>query len=224
MLTVPLLVYGADLPLKEAIVLSLWIVAFVSLVAAISQRAWRVVQWRLLSFFGMGGMLGGVAGALLGGWVAEWLQHLLFSLLLLLVAFWMLRVKLSHVKQPDVPCHCAKTFFVGVLLGIATGLLGVGGGFLMVPVLIMMGISHLPTAVAHSLILISINALAAGVTYIGTVSLPLELLVGIALLAGVGSLLGCYLLKKIPVNRLQSAFSLVLFFVGISMLTDLMFY
>ncbi len=221
MLTVPLLVYGGGVPLKEAIALSVWIVAFVSLVAALNQRAWKVVQWRLLVFFGFGGACGGVLGALLGGWVSEWLQHLLFSLLVLVVAWWMVKVKLSSVKQPDIPCNCPKTFVVGILLGIATGLLGVGGGFLMVPVLIMMGVSHLPTAVAHSLILISVNAIAAGITYLGVVPISTNILLSVAVLAGVGSIIGGIMLKRLPVGHLQKGFSAVLLGVGGMMLGDL---
>jgi len=220
MLAVPLLIYGGGLPLKEAIALSVWIVALVSLVAATNQRVWRVLQWRLLIFFGVGGVIGGVLGALLGGWVPEWVQYLLFILLLFVVAGWMIKVKPSKVRQPAVPCNCPVTLLLGVVMGFATGLLGVGGGFLMVPALIALGISHLPTAVAHSLVLITFNAAAAGVTYLGVVPVPYPLLITVVLLAGAGSLLGGFLLKRLPVERLQSGFALLLALVGAGMLVD----
>ena len=223
MLTVPLLVYGAGLPLKQAIVMSVWIVGAVSLAAAIQQRAWRVVRPGLLAFFGAGGILGGILGAVLGAWIAEWIQQLLFSLLVFVVAWWTLKIRLDEVQQPPAPCNCMVALMLGTGMGIVTGILGVGGGFLMVPTLIALGISHLPTAVAHSLVLITGNAFASGLTYVGQVAVALDLLIGISLLAGVGSLIGSLLLKRLKVEKLQRGFSVLLVIVGGAMLLDLLF-
>jgi len=223
MLTVPLLMYGAGLPLKQAIAASIWIVGGVSLVAALQQRAWQVIRPGLLVFFSIGGITGGIVGAWLGSWIASYLQQLLFGTLLLIVSIWTWRTHLHEEAQPAASCHCLMAVFAGSVLGLLTGLLGVGGGFLMVPILIALGISHFPTAVAHSLILISINAAASGLTYLGTVPTESRMLIAVGLLAILGSLIGSHLLKRIPRKPLQRGFSIGLGLLGITMLLQLWF-
>jgi uncharacterized membrane protein YfcA len=221
MLTVPLLVYGAGLPLKQAIASSLWIVAAVSVVAAFHQRAWRVVQPALLAFFSIGGIVGSIGGAWLGAWIDAALQQALFGILLLIVAGWTWRTRLHEAPPPTGTCHCLAALVVGIGLGVLTGLLGVGGGFLMVPALIALGISHFPTAVAHSLVLITINATTSGITYLGQVPSSPETMLLVGSLAAVGSIVGSHLLRRIPLAPLQRAFSLGLALLGVFMLIQL---
>jgi uncharacterized membrane protein YfcA len=221
MLTVPLLVYAAGLPLKQAIASSVWIVASVSLVAAFHQRAWRVIQPALLAFFSIGGIAGSIGGAWLGARIDPALQQALFGILLVVVAVWTWRARLHEAPPPTGACHCMLALVLGTGLGVLTGVLGVGGGFLMVPALIALGISHFPTAVAHSLLLITINATASGITYLGQVPSSVEMLVLVGSLAAVGSIIGSRLLKRIPLKPLQHAFSIGLALLGIIMLIQL---
>lgn len=221
MITVPLLTYGLGLPLKEAIAMALWIVALVSLVSLLQQRAWRVLQPRLLIFFGIGGAIGGVLGAKLGVAVPEWSQQLLLGLLICGVALWMRRACLAPVAAPARQCRCLLALVCGIALGTLTGLLGVGGGFLMVPTLIALGISHLRTAVAHSLVLITVNAIVAGWVYSGEVSIALNIVGWVAALAALGSIGGGILASRIHAKYLQSAFSLGLIALGLGMLIEL---
>lgn len=222
MLSVPLLIYGIGLPIKEAVVMSIWLVAAVSLVAALHQRVWRVLRFKLLAFFAVGGVLGGALGARLAGSMPDALQQFLFVVLLLGVSLWMLRVKSGVTQEPEVPCNCLLTLVVGVLVGALTGVLGVGAGFLMVPILISMGISHLPTAVAHSLVLIACNAMAAGISYIGVVSVELDMLVWFVLLAALGALVGGRLLTRLPMHKVQGGFTVFLLLIALFMLVDLL--
>ena len=220
MLTVPILMYGAALPIKQAIAVSLWIVAAVSLIAATQQRAWRVLQPNLLFFFALGGIGGSVLGAWTGIWIMPFVQQLLFGILLLTVSWWLTHVRLSQYGERQ-PCRCGLAILAGAGLGMVTGLLGVGGGFLMVPTLIALGVSYLPTAVAHSLVLIAINATISAVTYAHTVELPATLMVAIVLIAAAGSLVGGRLLYRLPVHRMQSFLSLALAVIGLGMLAQL---
>ncbi len=216
MLTVPLLTYAVGMPIKEAIATSLWIVAVVSLIAATQQRAWQVVRLNLLLFFGGGGVLGGMLGAWIGTWIASWIQQALFAALLLGVAWWMRHVKLSETHV-ETPCPCGLALVTGMALGLATGLLGVGGGFLIVPALLFLGISHLPTAVTHSLVLIAFHATAGGLVYLDKIPQSPRLVLSIALLAGLGSLVGSRLLHRLPRAPLQRAFSMGLAALGLAM-------
>lgn len=221
MLTVPLLSYGAGLPFKEAIATSLWVVAVVSLIATTQQRGWQVLRPKLLAFFMVGGIIGGLTGAWTGSWIAVWIQQALFALLLLLVAWWMQRVKLSDHYE-EKPCRCGLALLIGTGHGLLTGLLGVGGGFLMVPSLLLLGISHLPTAVVHSLVMIACNATVSGLVYLKNTEVSLSLIITVSVLAGIGSLIGSRLLLRLSKERLQQGFSIGLFILGLAMFGQLL--
>ena len=220
MLTVPLLIYGLGMPIKTAIAASLWIVAAISLIAATQQRAWRVLEPRLLGFFGLGGIGGGAVGAWVGTWINPLIQETLFAILLIAVSIWMSRKKLD-AEDGEFECPCGLTLVVGFCLGIITGLLGVGGGFLMVPALLILGISRMPIAVAHSLILISFNAVVSGSIYIKGLSLDGNMIMLIIILGSIGSLIGSWLIRIIPTSRLQQGFSIGLAILGVAMLGKL---
>lgn len=221
MLTVPLLIFGAGLSVKQSIAASVWIVGGVSVVAAVQQRAWRVLRWDLLVFFGLGGLFGGIGGAWLGARIPAALQQVLFALLLWAVAVWTWRARLHDAPAAAPHCRCPLALVAGVAMGLLTGLLGVGGGFLMVPILIALGISHFPTAVAHSLALIAVNAAASGITYLGIIPSDGRLLLTVGLLAAAGSVAGSHLLKRLPRRPLQRGFAVILAVLGGVMLMQL---
>lgn len=218
MLTVPLLTYGLHMPMKQAVAASLWIVAAVSLVALFRQRAWQSLQLRMLAVFAAGGMAGSTAGAHLGMAMSSSLQAGIFGALVLFVAWWMRRPKPVAESDIQSSCRCVLTFFTGVVLGIATGVLGVGGGFMMVPALIWLGVSDYKSAVAHSLVLIVINALTAGISYATNMQMAIDPILAIAVLASLGSLVGGTLLARHSGEQLQSAFSIMLLVIGALML------
>jgi len=222
MLAVPLLAYGVGMPLKSAIAASLWIIVVVSLMALLRQRAWTQVQPKLLLYFMAGGVIGSWAGAHLGLAISDIVQGVMFALLVWFVAWWMYRQDSTDasLRSQSQPCRCALTLAVGIALGVVTGVLGVGGGFLMVPALIWLGVSDFKVAVSHSLILIVINALVAGVTYLGRVELAWLPMFWIICLAAAGCLAGSAILDRFTTDRLQTMFSLLLLLVGGIMLYD----
>jgi len=220
MLTVPLLNHGFDMPLKSAVAASLWIVAAVSLVALIRERAWYQLQMKLLVFFIAGGAIGSWLGAHLGLLVSDAFQGAIFGLLVWFVAWWMrYRKKTPSLDLPVQPCRCLVTLLTGLLLGIVTGMLGVGGGFMMVPALLWLGISDYKIAVNHSLVLIIINAIIAGATYFGHVEMAWQPVLLIAGLAAVGTVFGSIFMHRIASTHLQSIFSLFLLLIGAVMLS-----
>lgn len=220
MTAVPLLRYGLHLPLKEAIASSLWVVATVSLVSLIRQRAWGRMNLRLLTWFTLGGVAGSWLGTRIGLMISDALQEAVFGILTCFVAWRMHKPRPEAAHSLASVCHCAQTLIIGVLLGTVTGILGVGSGFLMVPALIWLGISDYKLAVAHSLMLITINACVAGVSYLGTVHVQAVPLLIITVLAMAGSLAGGLLLKHWSAKRLQRVFSVMLILIGIFMLTN----
>lgn len=168
-LTVPVLVYLLDHPEKVAIAESLGIVGSIALVGSLPNVRERLVHWRLALLFGVPGMLGTVSGAWLAGSVAGYVQLLVFALVMALAAIAMWR-RSSPPRNPDaeaksrdepadhhhVPLPAAATQGIGV--GVLTGFVGVGGGFLIVPALVLLGRLPMRRAVATSLVIISMNA------------------------------------------------------------------
>jgi len=211
MATVPALIYLADMSVKDSIAMSLWVVAIVSATALILQQPWRDLQIRLLVTFGVSGIIGSVIGSLWSQWIPEQIQLAMFAILILLVTVWLTRIELSNriTVFRFIPAS-----ITGLVIGILTGILGVGGGFLLVPALIYLGIGHFPTAVAHSLVLIVLNALAGAITHLGETSFSLSMALSFSAVAAIGSALGGVLLKRLSAQQLQRYFSILLVILG----------
>jgi hypothetical protein len=213
MLTVPALMTVGHLSVKQAVPMSLWIVALASLSAAIHQQVWKKLQYRLLIVLGVAGIIGSGAGARLGMLLPGNIQLGMLSVLIFFVAAWVGFIRLENKVQVFryIPATLA-----GLGVGALTGMLGVGGGFLLVPVLIFLGLKHFPTAVGHSLVLITLNAISGAVSYLmmekADIDLPSTL--GIALVATIGSVLGGIVLQKVSSSSLQKGFAIVLIFLG----------
>ncbi|RMH22651.1 MAG: sulfite exporter TauE/SafE family protein [Gammaproteobacteria bacterium] len=211
MITVPALIYLANMPVKQAIAVSLWVVAIVSFSALVQQKVWKQLQIRLLLTFGITGMAGSIAGSLFTRYLSEQFQLGLFALLIFLVTLWLSKVKLTNRVSVF---RFIPASITGFLIGFLTGILGVGGGFLLVPALIYLGIGHFPTAVAHSLVLIICNAIAGGITYINTTEVPLDTALIVSAIAVVGSVIGNHFLKTLAGSQLQKIFSMMLVMIG----------
>lgn len=224
MTTVPLLVYFGDIPLKEAVAMSLWVVAVVSLIAAIHQRAWRVIHLKLLVTVGISGVIGSLLGAEVGIMIAEELQSLLFATLLVVVSIWLMRKKTDPAPITEqTKFNYLLAALAGTAIGVLTGILGVGGGFLLVPALIWLGVSQMPITVAHSLVLIIMNSVVAGTRYAEAIEIDLMLTAGVVVAASLGAIVGGVLLKKIPQKHLQKGFAYALLVLGMAMVTRSIF-
>jgi len=213
MLTMPALMMIGDMSVKEAVPMSLWVVSLVSLTAAIHQQVWQQLQYRLLLILGATGIAGSFIGARLGASMPESLQLALLAILILGVALWTGFVRLENKVSTF---RYIPALLAGFVIGLLTGLLGVGGGFLLVPALIFLGIGHFPTAVGHSLIIIIANAAGGIISYaaIASVDIDIGLTVSIALIAAIGSIIGGMLLKRLPAAPLQKGFAILLICLG----------
>jgi len=212
LVAVPLLNIGLGMPLKQSVATSLVLVACISALALLQQKRWQLIEWRLHRYFAIGGMLGGFAGASIGLRISDALQALLFASLVLCVAWWMHSQPMKRVQKyaRSTPCDCRYSLLAGLASGMVTGLLGVGGGFIMVPLLMMLGVPNHQSAVAHSLILIISSSLVATLRYYEYLDFVWQPVLGILLLAAAGAWLGSRLSDRLSASRLQRAFSLVL--------------
>lgn len=206
-LTVPILVYVAGLDPKEAIAASLFVVGVTSAAGAISHARGGRVKWRTGLLFGAAGMAGAFAGGLLGGHLPGDLLLLAFALMMVATSIAMLRGRKSadpskvHTELPVF-----RVLLDGAVVGLVTGLVGAGGGFLVVPALALLGGLPMSVAVGTSLIVISMKSLAGLAGYLTTVQLDWGLVLGVTVAAVVGSVIGGRLAGRIPEVALRKAF------------------
>ena len=132
-LTVPVLIYLVGEPEKVAIAESLGIVATISLVGAIHAIR-KEVDWKSVFYFGIPGMVGTYGGAALSVFLTGGMQLMIFTTVMLLAAIMMTRKpKNLQAKDKQSPIWLLAT--EGLVVGVVTGLVGVGGGFLIIPAL-----------------------------------------------------------------------------------------
>jgi uncharacterized membrane protein YfcA len=221
-LTVPILVYAMGVPVQGATSTSLAIVGLNAATGAIDYlRRGRSLPKTGIAF-GTSGMLGAFAGVWLNHQLRGELIMVLFALLMLAAAVSMLRrpaVGASGTSFDDryLIAGWVRLVLVGLGVGFLTGFFGVGGGFLIVPALVVMLGLPMHLAVGTSLLVIALNALwgLIGNLRFGTLDWPLTLLFAIG---GVGGVLaGGKLAGRLPDRSLRVAFALLI--VGVAVYT-----
>lgn len=205
-LTVPLLIYGFGLETKQAIASSLVVVGAASLFGSL--QYWRAgnVELRTALVFGVAGMcgsyLGGRAGAVLDGS----LLLMLFASMMVLTALAMWRGR--RVATPGAAHRApARLAAQGFAVGTFTGLVGAGGGFLIVPALVLWAELPVPQAVGTSLAVIVLNSSAGFAGYASHVSIDPVLTSAIVGCAVGGSLIGTRLAQRVAHEHVRRAFA-----------------
>jgi len=159
-LTTPLLIYVAGFDPKEAITASLFVVAITSIFGLISHaRAGRVI-WKTGVLFGVAGMVGAFIGGQIGARLPGVVLLIAFAIMMGVTAVAMIRGRKqvagkSHGGRPIV-----RILIDGLVVGLVTGLVGAGGGFLVVPALVLLGGLAMPNAVATSLLVVAMKSIA----------------------------------------------------------------
>lgn len=215
-LTVPILTYVAGLPPKEAITASLFVVGTTSAVGAIRHARAGRVRWRAGLIFGAAGMVGAFGGGILGGYIPGTVLMIAFALIMVATSIAMLRGRrgahAGHSPTNELPT--VKIIFEGLAVGLVTGLVGAGGGFLIVPALALLGGLPMPVAVGTSLLVIAMNSFAGLAGHLTSVSLDWVLVGGVTLAAILGSLLGARLAERIPEQALRKGFGIFVLVMG----------
>ncbi len=166
-ITVPILVYVAGLPVPQAVALSLAIVGATSAVGAVIQARAGHVHLKAAAVFGATGMLGAMGGARLTPLVPAPLLMGLFALLMIAVGVGMARGKDEPVVPPHAECNFWKCGLAGLGVGVLTGFLGVGGGFLIVPALLHFAKLSTRQAIGTSLLIIAANSASGFLAHLG---------------------------------------------------------
>lgn len=214
-LTVPVLVYLLHQPPKMAIAGSLAIVGAIAVIGAARYAHQHLVSWRHVLLFGVPGVVATYGGAWISQFVSGAVQLVIFALIMGLAAVAMLRPLTASEAQGLDERPLVWLLVAGAGVGLVTGFVGVGGGFLIVPALVFLGGLAMHRAVATSLAVIVINS-ASGfykqhevVTGIGQ-SLDWRIIALFVLVGGIGSLVGNLIARRIPQRRLRRVFGLFL--------------
>jgi len=213
-ITVPVLVYLVGQPEKIAIAGSLGVVGAVALVGALQNAAKGLIDWRSVAWFGLPGMAGTYGGAWLSGYVTGAVQLAVFAVVMLAAAAMMFRQSVrdapAAVRRPT-----ATVVADGLAVGALTGFVGVGGGFLILPALVLLGGLGMHVAIGTSLAIIALNAFTGFAKHLHLLtveglSLDWKLLGTIALIGALGSVAGSQLGNRIPQATLRRAFGVFL--------------
>lgn len=210
--TLPILVYLVGEKVNDAIGTSLAVVAGISLQGLLSQR--QRLDWRTGLMLGFFGIFGSVPGALLAQHVPGKTLLLLFAGVMIVAAFAMLRVRRVAVDDGTPPNRIALVAS-GVGLGFLTGFLGVGGGFLIVPTLMLVLRFPMQRAIPTSLLVIALNALVSLATR-AAVSPVQWTVVAEFLIGGVaGNIVGSIGAKTLNQQRLKQIFAVFVICIGL---------
>jgi uncharacterized membrane protein YfcA len=222
-LAVPLLVYGVGVASPhEAIGTAAVAVSVNALASLIGHARAGRVKWRCAGVFAVSGMIGAGIGAELGKAVDGKRLLVLFGLLMIGVGVSMLR-KRRIADAPDVRLtrQSAATLLprlvpIGLGVGLAAGFFGIGGGFLIVPGLILATAMPLPYAIGTSLVVVSALGLTTATSYAvsGLVDWPIT---GLLVAGGVGGTVAGIALGRVLGTRkglLERGFAAVVIGVG----------
>jgi uncharacterized protein len=206
-LTVPLLAYVAGMEAKQAIATSLLVVGVTSAVGAISHARAGRVEWRTGLVFGAARTAGAYAGGLLASFIPGRVLLVGFAAIMIATATAMLRGRKAvgaTAEQSSLPV--VKILLEGLAVGLVTGLVGAGGGFLVVPVLALLGGLPMPVAVGTSLIVIAMKSFAGLGGYLASVHINWAVAAAVTVAALVGGLIGARLTAMVDPDALRQAF------------------
>lgn len=220
-LTVPVLVYLVGEPSKLAIAESLGIVALISLVGALPFAIQGQVSWRSVGLFGGPGIVGAYLGAYVSQFMPGALQLAIFAGVMLLAAVMMFRG--SGTAGGTTSRTFWKVMLDGLGVGVLTGIVGVGGGFLIVPALVLLCGLSMRLAIGTSLLIIALKSISGFVKYIDVMSqaglsIHWDLVLIFSAIGVVGSIVGGRVGAYVPQARLKRGFAVFLVIMGVVIL------
>ena len=216
-LAIPLLAYGLGLDPKQAMSTSLVVVGLAALTAA--TRNWKagLVDGRIALTFGLLGTVGSALGAQIARILSPSSQMGLFGLTMVVAAVAILRRPSVDTPQPassptglSIPAAMAA-----LVVGSISGIVGIGGGFIVVPVLVSVVGLPIHRAIGTSLLIIVFHAIGGVLSYASYVSIVTPVLFPFMLAAMVSASVGARLARGLGEFRLRSVFAVGLIILGV---------
>ncbi len=218
-LAVPLLVYVAGLESRAAIATSLFVVGVTSLAALLPHARAGRVRWRTGLVFGAAAMVGAYVGGRLAAFIPGTVLLIAFSLMMLAAAVSMIRGR-REVKEYEGGMRVGLIVAEGSVVGLVTGMVGAGGGFLVVPALVLLGGLPMSAAVGTSLLVIAMKSFAGLGGYLASVQIDWGLAAAVTAAAVVGSLVGGTLTGRVPADTLRRGFGWFVVVMGVFVLAQ----
>lgn len=229
-LAVPALVYILGLGIGQAIPMSLIVIGIASAVGAVPKVLAHQVQWRLAAIFAATGIPATFLGTAIGRHLPQPVLLIGFAVVMVVAGVRMLQDKggtgtACTVGDSGINWRrCApRSLSAGFVVGLLTGLFGVGGGFLIIPALVLMLGVEMPIGIGTSLLIIVANSAAGVVSHMGGAGIDWTITTAFAGTAIVGSLIAGHYGTKLDTERLQSWFAYLVFAVAAYVLVDTIF-
>lgn len=210
-LTVPTLKYVMGVETKTAIAMSLLVVGVVSIIGVIPHWRQGNVNWKITIIFTPAAMMGSYLGALLTKlpFVTDTLQIITFGIVMLVASTFMIIPRKSPNSDLSKKSHQGKTWLIpleGLIVGIITAFVGAGGGFAIIPALVLLGGISMKEAIGTSLVIIFFKSMSGFLGYYNQVSLDWGLTFQFTFAASIGIVAGAYLTRYIDGKKLQKGF------------------
>lgn len=209
-LAVPVLTYITGLDPVQAMPSSLLIVGITSLVSLVLHALKKRVRWRTGLLFGVAAMVGAFAGGRIGTYVPSAILMFAFAAVMIAAGVAMIRGRKDQQDKNEENYHfpIVKVVITGIVVGLVSGFVGAGGGFLIVPALVLLARLPMTNAVATSLLVITMQSASGLAGYALSTPLNWGLSLSIAGVAVVGSFIGFLLSNKIPNHSLRRGFGI----------------
>lgn len=215
-LALPMLVYVIGMEPKAAIASSLFVVGATSVVGTTIHARAGNVRWKEGGIFGLAAMAGAFTGGRLAHFVPPTVLLVLFGIVMVVTAVAMLRGRRADAAEVRA-FRLGRTLVLGAAVGVLSGLVGAGGGFLIVPALTLFGGLAMREGIGTSLFVIGLQSFAGFAGHMNHVTLDWNIVLAVSGAAVVGSLIGAGLGERISAARLRTAFAWLVIAMGLFM-------
>ncbi|MDO8893250.1 MAG: sulfite exporter TauE/SafE family protein [Sulfurimicrobium sp.] len=225
-IAMPALMYLLNVEAKSAIAMSMGIVAVTATISGCDNWRRGNVDLKVAMWFGLFGVIGTYGGARLGVYTPVQVQLTLFALVMYAAAWKMLQGKKQPVTQlataggpplsedEIISAHMGHIAAHGVGVGILTGLVGVGGGFLIVPALVLLSGIPMKIAIGTSLVIVAAKSYAGFAGYVGAVPVDWVTMASFTTVTVAGSFAGTRIAHRFSQETLKRSFGVFLVFVA----------
>lgn len=228
-LTVPIMVYLMGQDVVTATAYSLFVVGTSSTVGSIRNMQSKTIDFKTAIIFAIPAV---ISVFIMRNYIVQMIPDVLFSndsftltkrivvmgifaLFMVMASITMIRGRKEVTIKKDEKKRYGLLAFLGLLIGVFTGLVGAGGGFLIIPVLVIMAKLDMKKAVATSLLIIAINSLIGFIGDVGTTDIDWKFLLIFSFISIVGIFIGIYLNKLIDGKKLKKGFGWFVLVMGV---------